>query len=149
MKLEELEKQYEELGKEIIKLRKIEKGQVDCWEELKEISGYFLDAFSRIAGITRAPAEAIQHNVCHTKEQVESQRAFAMLTQLRDRVRQGWKPDWESSAPKYTIYRYENKTYTDWSRGFCYFLTFETGEQRDTFLENHRELIETYFKGKE
>ena len=75
-------------------------------------------------------------NMLPNKETAEAMLALCQLIQLRDRYNGGWKPDWaDDCQPKYTIYIYSN----------CInrILAFKTGELRNQFLENFRDLIET------
>ena len=148
MKLEEIEEQYKKLGKEIAKLKKQGEGQVDSWEDLETIDGYFLNGVSEIVSVNNLLTHDTTRNTCHTKEQTESQRDFAMLTQLRDKVRGDWKPDWtDSYSYKYCIWIEKEKIKTGVFYVIEYFLAFETQQQCNDFLDRHEELIETYFKG--
>ena len=75
----------------------------------------------------------------------EYERAFEALrklTILRDFYNEGWKPDWNKCSTKYCIEQEGldisaiNQIFN--SRVMC----FETGEIRDNFLEDQRELLE-------
>ena len=53
-----------------------------------------------------------------------------------------WRPDWESSAIKYTI-RYQNNNILRRTNEYINsILCFPTEEMRDAFYENFKELIE-------
>ena len=147
MNLEELEKEYKKLGREIEKMKK-EKKEVTSWYKLKEINGFYIDKHSYIVSIKRAETKATNKNICHTREQTESQLAFAMLTQLRDKARQGWTPDWNNSSKIKYIIKGRNGWYTVYySYLIEFFLAFETEKQREDFLDKYRDLILVYFAG--
>lgn len=111
---------YPELGK---------KQLPKTWEELEYIRGYFVANDSIIGGCIKSTTTKESKNIFATKEQAEASIALAMLSQLREVYRDGWKPDWEDgNQEKYCIV-------------FSEFLSFQSPEIRDLFLENFRELI--------
>lgn len=77
-----------------------------------------------------------------SKESAESHLALMQLEQLRDCYRQGWKPDWKDSHIKYCIYISNNGIFTDDYTCYRRFLSFQSPEIRNKFLENFKDLIE-------
>ena len=113
------------------------------WEELNMISGYFVCLDSSLSKIRDVGANGINKNIFVTEEQAEASKALAQLSQLREVYRQGWTPDWDySDELKYCIVNDGNNLISDWSRRSTKFLSFQTKEICDLFLENFRELIE-------
>lgn len=58
------------------------------------------------------------------------------------RLGKSWKPDWNSSKPKYTIVVIENKLVVHHALSQNYVLAFPTEEMRDAFYKNFAYLIE-------
>ena len=111
------------------------------WEELKNISGYFVSGFSEIIPSFLINASDSTKNRFPTKELAEAVLALAQLLQLRDR------------------YNNDNKGFIFLKNNYCitfvnnsiqksvYFhsqriLAFRTRELRDEFYDNFKELIE-------
>ena len=114
------------------------------WEDLKKIKGSWIDTDSGLlSNQTLNTSNPDHRNVFSTIEIAKAALAVAQLSQLRDRVRNGWEPDWkDTSEYKYIIYfeRDEIRTWTNSCTSM--FLSFETEAQRDKFLKYHIDLIE-------
>lgn len=131
---------------ENIVFKPIKKELPKSWEELNDIpSGWFVDLTSNVQGVNNQSFKVIQANksVFATKEQAEASLALAQLSQLREVYRDGWKPQWTNNQEKiYIIEHYNGEINCDW----CYygesFLSFQSAEVRDLFIENFRSLIE-------
>lgn len=127
---------------ESIKFKPIKKGLPKSWEELEEISGYWVNQNSKAANILDRPAVDIHRNIFPTKEEAEASIALAQLCQLRDRYNDGWKPNWRDGTNKYCISFYDdNLQFESWGN-YRKTLSFKSAELRDEFLENFRDLIE-------
>ena len=112
---------------EEIVFKPIKKELPKSWEEFvgKE-KGYFVDCL-----------------IFATKEQAEASLALAKLSQLREVYRDGWKPDWgNGSQKKHCIKFFQDKIDDDSYSLRSHFLSFQSEEVRDLFLENFRDLIE-------
>ena len=125
---------YPELGK---------KQLPKSWEELVAFKGFYVDSDCTIDKCMDYTIHIDSRNVFATKEQAEASIAMAQLSQLREVYRDGWKPDFSNSETKYVIEFYENKIYKDECCGTNNFLSFQSAEVRDEFLENFRDLILT------
>ena len=105
---------------------------------------YYISADS---GISQRADDVIRRiecdkNVLPNKKSAESILALCQLTQLRDRYRQGWVPDWKDDEDKYIIdYEADNIRITSYKRSKS-FLSFQSKEIRDKFLDNFKDLIE-------
>ena len=112
------------------------------WEDLEHIKGYYVSSTSRVSFLDKEELEHADKNVFATKEQAEAAIALAQLSQLREVYRQGWKPDWNDDQMKYCIDHLRNGLGGYATRSFLNFLSFQSPEIRDEFLENFRDLIE-------
>lgn len=113
------------------------------WEELGKISGVFQATAGGVLGIGQVRTLEKNKNVYATKEQAEASLALAQLSQLREVYRDGWKPDYiDENQIKHTIEFHKGVIDTDWYYRRCIFLSFQSAEVRDLFLENFRDLIE-------
>ena len=113
------------------------------WEELKDVKGWYVEYNSIVVGANYPNSDNEDKNIFATKEQAEASIAMAQLSQLREVYQDGWKPDFSNSETKYVIEFYENKIYKDECCGTNNFLSFQSAEVRDEFLENFRDLILT------
>lgn len=115
------------------------------WEDLEKISGWLvlLGSSNPYKTIDQVPTP-FHRNVYYTEAQAKAAIALAQLTQLREVYRDGWQPDWtDSSQPKFVIERHKCYINSGGSYFFVnYFLSFQSAEIRDQFLENFRDLIE-------
>jgi len=111
------------------------------WEDLKIVEGYYISNYAKIYRIS-AELEDVDKNIFATKEQAEASIALAQLSQLREVYRQGWKPDWNDDQKKYGIEFYSDDILEAESAWTNLFLSFQSPEIRDEFLENFRDLIE-------
>ena len=86
----------------------------------------------------------IDRNLLPSQQAAEAHLAYMQLHQLRDCYRQGWEPNWESySQYKWSIYSYKCKFIVDYDFYHSQFLSFQSKEIAEKFLENFKGLIET------
>ena len=64
------------------------------------------------------------------------------LHQLRDCYRQGWLPNWKDDIIKYCIVLESNKCAIYKNITTCNFLSFQSMELAEKFLNNFKDLIE-------
>lgn len=81
-------------------------------------------------------------NICHSIADAKAHLALMQLHQLRDCYRQGWVPDCSTTEHKYSIVRFESKIRAELLFRYNRFLSFQTKELAQQFLNNFRELIE-------
>jgi hypothetical protein len=130
---------------ELIKFKKIEKKFPKSWEELGEITGYFIDLGSDVVAVGVATTEYPSNkNIFATEEQAKVAIALAQLSQLKKVYREieGGEIDWASNSSKYTISFRKEGIEADWTIGVSTFLAFNKAETRDLFFENFKDLIE-------
>ena len=81
-------------------------------------------------------------NLLPNKQAAEAHLALIKLHQLRDCYRQGWKPDWEKEEVKWCIDKRKNYLIITLSFSYSSFLSFQSKETAELFLNNFRDLIE-------
>lgn len=119
------------------------------WEDLKEISGYYVGSASSVRSNAYSITVPDSRNIYAKKNQAIAALAEAQLSQLLQEIYEGegWKPRWEDDEQeKYCIVKYLGSLYVNLIYDYTQFITLPTAELAEQFLENHRELIETYFK---
>ena len=85
----------------------------------------------------------IDRNLLPSKQAAEQHLALMQLHQLRDCYRQGWLPDWKDDIIKYCIVLESNRCVIYKNLTTCDFLSFQTMELAEKFLNNFKGLIET------
>lgn len=111
------------------------------WEELKEVSGWWMSSSSQIIeGIY--PADRCNRNTFRTREQAEASIALAQLTQLIHVWREGWEPDWSKISPKWGVYVCHELKVSDFINA-PKTISFETKEKAKKFLTTFEDLIKT------
>jgi hypothetical protein len=129
---------------ENIVFKEIKKELPKSWEEIENLQGFFVDYSSDIIE-TADDVEKTEdnRNIFATKEQAKACNALAQLSQLREVYRQGWKPNWENTNQKiWCIYLDKNESKVTSFFDFNRFLSFQSQEIAEQFLENFRDLIE-------
>ena len=145
---EELEYKIEKTERKLERLKRQLKEFVlpKRWEDFECIKGYFVSLTSDVSYWNKEEYEELEDsdkNVFATREQAEASIALAQLSQLREVYRQGWKPDWNSIEQEKFIIIYTHRGIFECSVAVNIpnFLSFQSPEIRDEFLENFRDLI--------
>lgn len=87
----------------------------------------------------------VNRSVLSSKEAGDAHLALLQLHQLRDCYRQGWTPDWkDAESDKYCITYWGNPGEYEVYRYVVnsHFLSFQSQEIAEKFLENFKDLIE-------
>ena len=126
---------------ELIKFKQIENKFPTCWEDLDVICGYYIDEDSVVVEEESIRASKHNQNIIPTKQEAYGLLEAIKLRQIRDRVNNGWKPDWTDGRSKHCIEIYDNDICTVSYLSTQRPLTFKTEEIRDKFLENFKEQI--------
>lgn len=131
----------EECIAKLVKAGHIEEiGFPTSFDDLEEISGFFIDSDSRILP-ANTYSTTNNANVFPTKEEAEACLALSKLCQLRDVYNEGWKPNYINNSRFYVIcfmsdvLSIEERCYTSTV------LTFKTEELAITFKNNFKDLI--------
>jgi hypothetical protein len=125
---------------EQIVFKEIKKELPKSWEELGVIEGYWIYYNSTIVH-DKDKIISDHKNIFKTKEQAQASIALAQLSQLRDVYRQGWKPE-SNDGLKYSIRKIEQKLEIINYYEIRYFLSFQSQEIAEEFLNNFKDLIE-------
>ena len=81
-------------------------------------------------------------NVLPSKQAAKAHLALMQLHQLRDCYRQGWKPDWKNNCQEKYCIEFSDYQYRIFKYFVsCRFLSFQSRELAEKFLNNFRELI--------
>lgn len=118
------------------------------WEEFCSKYGiqneYYISSDSIIK---RAPLNNFRltcrdSNLLPDKQAAEAHLALIKLHQLRDCYRQGWNPNWPDKSPRWFICKNGNRTVVMTDFYYNTFLSFQSKEIAELFLNNFRDLIE-------
>ena len=104
-----------------------------------------IDSFSNIVTYSNnhERSSLVDKNLLPNKKYAEGILALCQLTQLRDCYRQGWVPDWSNCDEiKYSIVLQYTKISSIERWNVQSFLSFQTSEICDKFLNNFKDLIE-------
>ena len=118
------------------------------WEEFcsqfKIHGEYYIDTDSSINGDCSGRRSPIfDKNMLPSKEAAEQHLALMQLHQLRDCYRQGWEPNWLDDGNKYCIIYNSVHNYSiSINKNTRVFLSFQSREIAQLFLDNFRNLIE-------
>lgn len=125
-----------------IVFKEIKNALPKSWEELEGVKGYCVANDTTIIETLNLNGNYWNKNIFATKEQAEASRALAQLSLLREVYRDGWLPDWEAIIHKHCIIYNKNKLIITCNIYHCAFLSFQSREIAEEFLNNFRELIE-------
>jgi hypothetical protein len=135
---------------EKIIFKKIKAELPKTWEEFcaqnpNTKDEYYIDVYSNIQCYKHPDSYRMSDNdksLLSTKEDAEAHLALIQLHRLRDIYRQGWKPNWNDKNDKYCINYVEGiiRIYALWYSQ-C-FLSFQSKEIAEQFIENFKDLIE-------
>ena len=105
---------------------------------------YYIDADSSIEEANNGYRDPLyDKNILPSKKAAEQHRALMQLHQLRDCYRQGWKPNWLDDGNKYCIIYNSVHDYSiSINKNTRVFLSFQSREIAQLFLDNFRNLIE-------
>ena len=106
---------------------------------------YCIDNFSDI--VSNAPIhirrERSHRNLLPSKASAEAHLALMQLERLRDCYRGGWVPDWKNDEFAFAIFNIKDNISIRGCKGFAHFLSFQSEDVCEKFLNNFKELIET------
>jgi len=126
---------------EKIVFKEIPKELPKSWEDLKILTGFFVSETCEIEREVDAKTYITNKNLFANREQADASLALAQLSQLREVYRQGWKPEWSNQQEKWSIIFEINeiRIYRRWT--YNMFLTFQSAEIAQEFLDNFGVLI--------
>lgn len=118
-----------------------------CEQNKVKDSECFINNSSYIADVwtdgSNERYENYDRNILPNKKAAKQHLALMQLHQLRDCYRQGWVPNWDENENRYYILHLNTEHYiiTDTTK-VSMFLTFQSREIAQEFLNNFKDLIE-------
>ena len=135
---EDIKPQLPKTWEEFCEQNRVKKGECylrSSFTVMPEIVGWKRDSYS-------------DKNILPSKQAAEQHLALMQLHQLRDCYRQGWIPDWSDCENKYCIIYDSVYCNTNYNHSIAVhthtneFLTFQSREIAQEFLNNFKDLIE-------
>lgn len=120
-----------------------EKQLPKSWENLKCISGYYINSDSGIGPVVNVLTSDNNRNIFSTKEEAEAAIALAQLSKLKKAYNGDWIPDYTDNEFKFSIFIDSESIKLGVFKRNRIFLTFKTKELRDEFAKNFKKLILT------
>ena len=137
----EIDLEKSDFPKGKVTFRKKELNLPKTWADVKKISGYFVGDTCNIEWDSAEP-NSTNKNVFCTYPKAKASIALAQLSQLREVYRQGWRPDWnDDKSTKWCVIFHRNKVKVDIWYNTSHFLSFQSKEIAEEFLNNFGVLI--------
>ena len=120
---------------------------VNCWEDIKRITGYWINMDSEFINYTIGPlympACDANKNVFLNEKYAKSALAFAQISQLLPYYDSNVK--WDGSETKYCISRYQDTIIIDGWGAYYHPIAFNTQEEAERFLKHNEQLVKDYY----
>lgn len=118
------------------------------WDDIKMLTGFFVGTNSKIYTHHNYDGCTHNRNLYATENQAKAALAEAQLSQLLKEIYEGeeWKPIWDGTAESYCITLFDGVIEVKTWSSNAMWIALPNKKLAEQFLENHRELIETYFK---
>jgi len=116
---------------------------IDDWMDLSEISGYYINSFSKVELYEDRPVTEENMNVFATENQAKATLAKSKLSQLLKSFKSGWKSNVNNYAILPIIKDDIFSCYICISV-FPQFLAFKNRGDAQLFYDTHKELIHDY-----
>ena len=120
------------------------------WKEFCEMypikdNEWYISGNSNIARMSQGKRYALHCcNILPSQQATKAHLAYMQLHQLRDCYRQGWEPNWKDSNQwKWYIGLNTDRFSVECNFNFSRFLSFQSEELAEKFLNNFKDLIET------
>ena len=120
----------------------------NTWEEFCKMypvkdDEWYISASSNIIRMSQGKRYTFYNcNILPSLQSAKAHLAYMQLHQLRDCYRQGWVPDWKDDIIKYCIVLESNRCVIYKNITTCNFLSFQSMELAEKFLNNFKDLIE-------
>lgn len=126
------------------KEKKPEKPKEKEWKNFGTVRGYYLDENGDLQDYGGAPAIQINRNTWPTRELAEAALALCQLLQWRNKVWDGWVPDWTDNGEYKSVITFVHGRVRIGSNDVVQqVLAFKDTATAEQFLYDHRSLIET------
>lgn len=115
---------------------------VNCWGDLENIEGIFIDPNSSLKAWHGIPI-LNDCNLFLNKKYAKSALALAQISQLLPYYDS--KIDWNNSKAKYCICRYKDTIIIDVWHEYYHLMSFNTREEAERFLKYNEQLVKDYY----
>ena len=116
---------------------------VNCWKDIKEIHGIYIDSHSDLSSCVKRPNSHRHHNVFLNEKYAKSALALAQISQLLPYYDSG--VNWFSDIYKYCITKeFDKLVIKKWQSAYQ-LLAFNTEEEAERFLKYNEQLIKNYY----
>lgn len=135
-----------EIDKEKSTFEKIifkKKNTINCWEDLKEISGYGITTENNIVHWSKLSAIKDNKNVFLNEKYAKSALALAQISQLLPYYDSN--VDWGNIRYKYCINKELNRIIIKQWSSVYHILAFNSLEEAERFLKYNEQLVKDYF----
>lgn len=136
-----------EIDKENSSFEKIvfkKKIEVNCWEDLKRVTGVYITDNSRFNPVVASGLVILQNqNVFLNDKYAKSALALAQISQLLPYY--DTNVDWESNDNKCCICRIDNKIEIKCWMGIYHVLAFNTMPEAERFLKHNEQLVKDFY----
>lgn len=117
--------------------------EVNCWEDLKNITGVYITSDSLFDFTKNSPNDQGNHNVFLNEKYAKSALALAQISQLLPYY--DTNVDWESGKDKYCICRVQDRIeIMPWIQKY-YALAFNTQSEAERFLKHNKQLVKDFY----
>lgn len=136
-----------EIDKEESSFEKIvfkKKIEVNCWDDLKRVTGVYINGISRISSVATADLVIPDNqNIFLNEKYAKSALALAQISQLLPYY--DTNIDWTTNGTKYCINRYDHGIEIGaWVHRYSV-LAFNTWSEAKRFLEHNEQLVKDYY----
>lgn len=136
----EIDKENSSFEKIVFKEKKYE---VNCWEDLRNITGVYITIDSLFDLTKNSPNDRGNHNVFLNEKYAKSALALAQISQLLPHY--DTNVDWTSSDHKYCIERSgDGIEIGAWIHRYCV-LAFNTESEAYRFLKHNEQLVKDFY----
>lgn len=135
-----------EIDKEKSSFEKIvfkKKVEVNCWEDLKNIAGVYIDINSYLFSVDNTPPLSRNQNIFLNKKYAKSALALAQISQLLPYY--NTNIDWKNGSYKYYIERINDGIeIVAWIHKYSV-LAFNTESEAERFLKHNEQLVKDFY----
>lgn len=119
------------------------KSTINCWKDLKEISGYGITTECSIVSWLKLSTIEENKNVFLNEKYVKSALALAQISQLLPYYDSN--VNWDNSNNKYCLFRYNDTIIIDICKSKYCLLAFNSLKEAERFLKYNEQLVKDYF----
>ena len=135
-----------EIDKENSSFEKIvfkKKVEVNCWEDLKSITGVYIDKYSYFDLAKEGQTNIFNKNVFLNEKYAKSSLALAQISQLLPHY--DTDVDWTTNNEKWCITRVGNKIEVRSWGSIHHVLAFNTKSEAIRFLKHNEQLVKDFY----